>query len=587
MIIKLVCLLPLISSSIVVSGDSSQGECPVWFKRNENGSCECGSQLGGEIKCDSDKQVVSIIAGYCMSFDNSSQELVVGFNNDQCFECSMKSHLGGFNHIYNSLPTNSAELEESCSERNKVGLLCGDCKEKYGPSFNSLHLRCVECNIFNTILMILLIVFLITVFYAIVVIFHLNFTSGAMLGYTIFCHVTTTVLRSNIGLFYTLYDSLDSFGGAILHTSMGISAMWWYFTPVIYLFPDTCLTPHMTNLQVSCMEYILVIYPLFLLIITYVCIELHARGFRLVVYLWKPFHKCFAKVRRNWSASDSIIHAYATFFFLSLSILTFSCFNLLYTTNVYNINGTVITKVLVYEPTMRIFSPQHLPYAITAITLLFLLGFCPTLFLCLYSTRLFTKCFRLSPRKQLLLHTFADTFHCCYKDGLNGSYDFRFLSPAPMVLSLSMVLVSFHPNASGTNVNLSYRLFYSAFFLVLSIVIAYVKPYKSGYLNFSLSFHSAILGFEACAIVIWMESHIISPQLVAQVFTVLASLPHLFALMTAVYYILNRIRLTRQMIQMSFRKISAVCCCTNRKDSLEPLPDRLENSSFYRTIPEI
>jgi len=45
------------------------------------------------------------------------------------------------------------------------------------------------------------------------------------------------------------------------------------------------------------------VYPLFLLVITYVCIEVHARNFRLVVYLWKPFHRCFAKVRRNWSTS--------------------------------------------------------------------------------------------------------------------------------------------------------------------------------------------------------------------------------------------------------------------------------------------
>ena len=89
MIIELVHLLSLISiiaSSAVVSGDSSQGECPVWFKRNENGSCECGSELGGEIRCDPYKQVVSIMAGYCMSVDNSSQELLVGFNNDQCFD---------------------------------------------------------------------------------------------------------------------------------------------------------------------------------------------------------------------------------------------------------------------------------------------------------------------------------------------------------------------------------------------------------------------------------------------------------------------------------------------------------------------
>ena len=411
-----------IASSTGASEETSQEECPVWFKRNENGSCECGSELGGEIRCDPYKQVVSVMAGYCMSVYNSSQELLVGFNNDQCFGHRVHSE---FSALYNDLPTESVKLRELCLGRKRKGLLCGECLDKYGPSFNSLMPRCVECNTFHAILLCLLIVFLITVFYVIVLIFRLNFTSGSMLGYTIFCHLFVAALRTNIGLYYSLVTSMSSVGSTVLRVSMGMAAMWWYFATVFHPFSDTCLTSHMTSLQVVCLVCIFALYPLFLLTVTYVCIELHARNFRLVVYLWKPFHRCFAKVRRSWSASDSIIHAYATFFFFSSSMFISSCFNLLYTTNVYNINGTVSTVVLVYEPTMKSFSPQHLPYVITAITLLFLLGFCPTLFLCLYSTRLFTRCFRLSPQKQLLLHIFADAFQCCYKDGLNGTCDFR------------------------------------------------------------------------------------------------------------------------------------------------------------------
>jgi len=76
-------------------------------------------------------------------------------------------------------------------------------------------------------------------------------------------------------------------------------------------------------------------------------------------------------------------------------------------------------------------------------------------------------------------------------------------------------------------------------------------------------------------------------QLVAQVFTLLASLPHLFALMTAVYYILNRICLTRTMIHLSLNTILAICCCIHKRDAIEPLPDRLENSYAYRTMPDV
>ena len=94
-------------------------------------------------------------------------------------------------------------------------------------------------------------------------------------------------------------------------------------------------------------------------------------------------------------------------------------------------------------------------------------------------------------------------------------------------------LINYSRDVKG---HLSYMLFYSALFLVLSVVIAYIKSCKSGYMNFSLSVHSAILGFGTSAIVLWTEVHIISPQLFAHVFTLLISLPHLFALMTALYY---------------------------------------------------
>ena len=137
-----------------------------------------------------------------------------------------------------------------------------------------------------------------------------------------------------------------------------MSAMWLYFATVFHLFPDTCLTPHMTSLQVFCMEY-------------------------------KPYLFC-------------------------------------------------------------------------------------------------THCSSCS----------FNTFQCCHKDGLNGTCDFQFLSPVPLLFYLTLVLVAFH--LGNMEVHLSYMLFYSAPFLALSIAIAYVKPYKSGYMNFSLCFHSAVWELYVC-----------------------------------------------------------------------------------------
>ena len=54
------------------------GQCPTWFKETETGSCECGPELGGVIKCDNYSKEVSIAVGYCMTYDDSSEEAVIG-----------------------------------------------------------------------------------------------------------------------------------------------------------------------------------------------------------------------------------------------------------------------------------------------------------------------------------------------------------------------------------------------------------------------------------------------------------------------------------------------------------------------------
>ena len=58
-------------------------------------------------------------------------------------------------------------------------------------------------------------------------------------------------------------------------------------------------------------------YPLLLIVISYSMIELHDRGFKVVVLLWKPFGKLFTYVRSDWDIRNSIIHAFATFLLLS------------------------------------------------------------------------------------------------------------------------------------------------------------------------------------------------------------------------------------------------------------------------------
>ena len=119
----------------------------AWFLRNSKGDCEYGSHLRGVIKCDGVNQVALILAGYCMSVDNSTNELVVSFNNYKYLGNYINTSYVGVHQVYSLLPRIINDTENIlCSYQNQAGFLCGKCAKGNGLAFNSLYRKCVECK---------------------------------------------------------------------------------------------------------------------------------------------------------------------------------------------------------------------------------------------------------------------------------------------------------------------------------------------------------------------------------------------------------------------------------------------------------
>ena len=73
-----------------------------------------------------------------------------------------------------------------------------------------------------------------------------------------------------------------------------------------------CICPDLKYQKVLLLEYVIGIYPLFLILLTFILVKLHD-NFAFVVWLWKPFHRCLAVFRRQWNIRSYLIHALATF----------------------------------------------------------------------------------------------------------------------------------------------------------------------------------------------------------------------------------------------------------------------------------
>ncbi len=105
--------------------------------------------------------------------------------------------------------------------------------------------------------------------------------------------------------------------------------------------PPFCVNSKLTDFHDLLLEYAFTMYPLFPVVITYIGIELHARNVRLIVILWKPFHRLF-HLRRSLDSRSSVIATFFTFIPLSFSKLMFITFVIINFIQVLMIMGATV-----------------------------------------------------------------------------------------------------------------------------------------------------------------------------------------------------------------------------------------------------
>ena len=123
---------------------------------------------------------------------------------------------------------------------------------------------------------------------------------------------------------------------------------------------------------------------------------------------------------------------------------------------------------------------EHSVCAAIAICVLAVFIIFPTVLLILYPTRLFRRCVSCCRfRRWYALHMFVESFQGQYKDGTNGSWDFRMVSASFLILRiLTMATFANRHYSFHTSSALQCLLFAST-----SCFYAVVRPYKLSFRN--------------------------------------------------------------------------------------------------------
>ena len=544
---------------------SSSSTCPeTWFVPTDNGSCECGITFYDIVVCDSETKDVKVEDCYCITFDPTSEAIVLG----QCLFNCINVSKSYYDYIYHSVPRDIVSGDDNnsvCGYLHRNGTLCGQCAHGYYPAAYSYTFECITCNTSHHLLpnwmwYSLVAYTPLTFFIVFIFVFRVSVVSPELYGVISILQTVASPLNIRTLAVGASYDYAVN---RIFQVSVTLLSIWNldFFRTLV---PGICL--EITSLQVLALDYLIAIYPMAVTVIAFILFGLHNCGFKPIMVLFKPFHRIFARFRQEWNLRTSLIDAFITFFLLSTTKLFCVSVNFLVSVALYAPNGQ-ITDIRLYEDAnIEYFGAVHYPYGILALLVSFLLILLPIALLLFYNTTCCQRCLVKTKLKSYLLQEFMDAFNRYYKDGSNGTIDCRWFAAFYIINRLGFYLMLFFPITS---------LFYNLalmYTLLCAAVVLLVEPYKEEYklhnviepcfLLVQACFLAGITGANASAV---MDSAYIVFMLMFS--AVVTLLPIAYLGLITIWWILRQTPIFY------------------RKQNLIPdLPDRLLNSQRYTSF---
>ena len=435
--------------------------------------------------------------------------------------CGVYFHPIGYNvtkQRYIHVPTDLSELNASmCGPLNRKGLVCSECADGYGPSVTSFGDRCIECSgAWYAVPLFLLLQFVpLTVFYFIILVFRISVTSPPMPCFIMLAQLVVYTVDHHEGRFPLIFNE-----GGDLRLEIKIMRVFYGIFNLDFLpfvFPPLFLSSKLKFIHITFFGYISAFYPLFLICLTWIYVELHDRNVRLIVLAWRPFHKCFVRLRKGFDRKNDLIDVFITFLILSYSKCWSVANSLFDHERIVEVRDSAIqlsSWKTVADISVAYFGKDHLPVLIVSCFIAFFVNILPSLLLVLYPIRVFRLCLSKCRLNFVSMTIFTDKLLNCYRNSLDGGWDMRSFSGFYFLLRLNFhSFLTVFDKLSTNNKKLSSGIT----LLSAALLVAVIRPYRRMYMNnvdILLLFFFSMLYFSKFENLLIMRLLLISPVIV-------------------------------------------------------------------------
>ena len=410
---------------------------------------------------------VEVLKCYCLTKDTDSV-----YSIGCCFySCFFQSPQSKYQVVSMD---NKSDTDGTCSQFNRGGVLCGQCREGYGTPVYSFSLTCVRCRNVSLWTTVPLYVFTaygpLTVFLAAIVFFTVSVNSAPLHGWILVCQLLSSsiVMRVLVSFVEINHIPIGPYV-RLLGTVYGV----WNLDFFRSVYKPFCLHPSLSTLVVMSLDYLVAVYPLVLILGLYVAVDLYSRNCWPVVIVGRVFHRCCIRFRHRLDIRTSLIDAFGTFFSLSYVKFLSTSVDLLVFTRVWKTEGKMSWHVF-FDGSMEFFKGNHIPFALTAVTLLVVCNILPLIVILLYSFPRTHAVLNILPASvRAAMFPFMDNILACYKDGTNATRNCRYFGVVYHFALLAYIL-SFATCSNAVVFGLN------AFVcIVVGMLVAVIQPYKS------------------------------------------------------------------------------------------------------------
>ena len=537
--VKLLLVIVLMLNSWSVEGELDS--CPTWTYNNTE--CLCGAEPQETVSCDEDSLNVKVMKCYCMTFSSIYNKTVMG-------NCKYNCYLNGEAEIYYSIPQQVQDLNnKTCGIYNRKDQMCSKCKDRNKPSVYSYDYYCTECTDYkyNWVKYILIAYLPVTITFVVMLCFKMNITKSFLYAYVLVGQLSTTTTVANLVDTQKLHiidptsrkhhtDFLK------LHfTVLGI----WNLDFGRSLYEPFCLHPSLSTHHVIALDYLIAVYPLLLILLTYILVKLHD-NYRLVVLICKPFYCCIRRIQKEWNIKASLIDVFATFILLSNVKLLNVSFDLISVpVTLWDKHYTIIPATYTYtNGSMEYLGKEHWPYFALGVIVIMVSNVLPILLFCFYPFRWFQRCLNCCSLSSPSIHIFMDAFQGCYK---TTPRDYRHMAVLPLILILL--------NFLGFSITRNYFYFtlMGCLLTALSFTTISCRPFRintHNYLHGSIYLLASVSAFTQNKLVYFRKETNFSPDYILRTVMVLyrgmVFLPTILILVYMMVKLVQRVKLIIQ-----------------------------------------